>query len=211
MTAAAVQSDGPPRYSFTNKWFDNNAMAWDRTIDFVKPTQFLEVGCYEGRATTYFIERCSVYGALDITCIDTWEGAVDLPPDVMKGVEKRFDDNVALAMNWSGSRVLFRKMKKRSALALPNLIIEGKQFDFIYIDGSHTAPDVLTDAIDAFRLLREGGVMIFDDYLWTMEKHGQEDSLNMPKPAIDAFVNLFQRRIQLLDSIGAQLSVMKTS
>lgn len=32
----------------------------------------------------------------------------------------------------------------------------------VYIDGSHWAKDVLTDAVMAWRLLKEGGVMILD-------------------------------------------------
>lgn len=37
-------------------------------------------------------------------------------------------------------------------------------YDIIYIDGSHVNKDVLEDAIIAMRLLKEGGVLIFDDY-----------------------------------------------
>jgi len=37
-------------------------------------------------------------------------------------------------------------------------------FDFIYIDGDHSSSQVLTDAVLAFRLLRTGGIMAFDDY-----------------------------------------------
>ena len=32
----------------------------------------------------------------------------------------------------------------------------------VYIDGSHEAPDVLTDAVMAWKLLVEGGIMILD-------------------------------------------------
>jgi predicted O-methyltransferase YrrM len=42
-------------------------------------------------------------------------------------------------------------------------------FDLIYVDGSHQASDVLTDSIITFQLLRVGGVMTFDDYVWCME------------------------------------------
>ena len=50
---------------------------------------------------------------------------------------------------------------------LSNLISQGhkESFDFIYIDPSHQAPDILTDAVLAFKLLRLSGVMVFDDYL----------------------------------------------
>ena len=41
-----------------------------------------------------------------------------------------------------------------------------QKFDVIYVDGSHFADDVLTDGINAWRLLKQGGIMIFDDLLW---------------------------------------------
>ena len=40
--------------------------------------------------------------------------------------------------------------------------------------------------------------MIFDDYIWSMEVMGKQDLLNMPKPAIDAFLNIFQRKMQIV-------------
>jgi hypothetical protein len=74
-------------------------------------------------------------------------------------------------------------------------------FDLIYVDGSHQASDVLTDAIIAFQLLRVGGVMIFDDYLWCMRPTGEEDTLNMPKAAIDSFISLFQRKLKVISGL----------
>ena len=83
--------------------------------------------------------------------------------------------------------------------ALADLIAERRPepFDLVYIDGSHQAPDVLTDAVLAFQLLKVGGVMIFDDYLWSMDRPGTQDVLMMPKPAIDAFLNIFQRKTNI--------------
>jgi predicted O-methyltransferase YrrM len=50
-----------------------------------------------------------------------------------------------------------------SSMALPQLLREGRQFDLIYIDGSHVFEGVLVDAYYCARLLRDGGVMLFDD------------------------------------------------
>lgn len=208
--SGAARAIEPPRYTFTNDWFQQSATVaiWDKIIASVKPTRILEVGCYEGRATTFLIERCNGFGPLSITCVDTWEGAVDLPSERMDGVERRFDSNIAAVLEWSGTAAL-KKIKSLSSKALPHLLSEGQRFDFIYVDGSHTAPDVLSDAVDCFRLLRVGGAMIFDDYVWCMEPHGKEDLLNMPKMAIDAFVNINARKLQLVH-IAGQLSLLKT-
>jgi len=73
------------------------------------------------------------------------------------------------------------------------LITENKQFDFVYVDGSHSADEVLADAVMAFGLLKKNGYMIFDDYLWMVAV----DSLDRPKMSIDAFVNMFQKHIEV--------------
>ena len=96
-------------------------------------------------------------------------------------------------------------------LRLPRTSPAGEApFDLIYIDGSHTAADVLIDAVLAFQLLRVGGVMIFDDYLWSMEPALSVDPLNMPKPAIDAFAAIFLRKTRVLPGLpNAQCYVEK--
>lgn len=37
-------------------------------------------------------------------------------------------------------------------------------YDILYVDGSHLAADVLTDAILGWGLVKVGGIIIFDDY-----------------------------------------------
>jgi predicted O-methyltransferase YrrM len=145
--AALKLAAEPPRYTFTNDWFHQSANldVWDQIVDGIKPTRILEVGCFEGRSTTFMIERCHRFGPLSVTCVDTWDGGVDLPSEVMQGVERRFDSNTKAALEWSGSTTL-HKIKAKSTRALPLLLSEGKRFDFVYIDGSHVASDVLQDA-----------------------------------------------------------------
>ena len=89
-------------------------------------------------------------------------------------------------------------------MPLARAISSGYQFDFIYIDGSHTAPDVMTDACMAFGLLKKGGIMLFDDYLWG----DVPGLLHRPKLAIDLFVTLFSEKAELL-MLGYQLAVRK--
>jgi predicted O-methyltransferase YrrM len=68
------------------------------------------------------------------------------------------------------------------------------EYDFIYIDGDHTAAGVMKDAVDADRHLKVGGIMAFDDYTWSMEGHPLLD----PKPAIDAFLAVYDNKYQLM-------------
>jgi len=39
-------------------------------------------------------------------------------------------------------------------------------FDLAFIDGSHVARDVLTDALLLWPYIKPGGYMVFDDYEW---------------------------------------------
>lgn len=67
-------------------------------------------------------------------------------------------------------------------------------FDFVYIDGSHIAKDVLTDAVLSWDRLKRNGVLIFDDYEWT--KFPKTSNLH-PQPAIDSFMKIFQGEYKL--------------
>jgi hypothetical protein len=64
----------------------------------------------------------------------------------------------------------------------------------IYIDGSHQAPDVLSDATLSFPLLKVGGTMIFDDYTW---RSVPGDPLYGPKLAVDAFLNIYFHKMRI--------------
>jgi hypothetical protein len=58
-------------------------------------------------------------------------------------------------------------------------------------------------------LLRKGGVIAFDDYLWSENLPGGPDVLRMPKTAIDAFVNLHIRQLRVVMAPLYQLYVEK--
>lgn len=56
-----------------------------------------------------------------------------------------------------------RLIEEPSHLALPALLREGMQVDFVYIDGMHTFDYVALDAFYAHKLLPVGGVVGFND------------------------------------------------
>jgi predicted O-methyltransferase YrrM len=78
-------------------------------------------------------------------------------------------------------------------------------FDLIYVDASHYAVDVLTDAVLSFKLLKAGVILIFDDYLWA----GDENIVYYPKIAIDAFTNIFSKHIKLIPAPLNQIYAVK--
>lgn len=70
--------------------------------------------------------------------------------------------------------------------------------DLIYIDGSHLPKHILEDAVIGWKLLKVGGVMVFDDYGWGAA--GESD--DRPRTGIDAFRFGFQKHYELLDAFN---------
>lgn len=198
-------------YEFGTDWFQINALnVWNSLIPTLDIGKVLEVGAFEGAATTYLIENCGNKKHLEIHCIDTWDGGEEHDNIDMPLVEKRFDSNVEHAKTLVSKDVNVIKHKDYSSNAMPKLIVEGHAgtFDFIYIDGSHQAPDVLMDAVLGFKLLKVGGVMVFDDYTWRNDK--TEDITHIPKPAIDAFTSLYWNKLLPLRAVISQIYIKKT-
>jgi len=65
------------------------------------------------------------------------------------------------------------------------------------------------DAVLSFQLLRVGGVIAFDDYLWSEDLPNGKDPLRCPKLAIDSFVNVFTRKVDIVSAPLNQLYVVK--
>jgi predicted O-methyltransferase YrrM len=182
---------------YSQDWFTHNTTNFtDCTTrlreEFGKVTSILEIGCYEGRGTCWMLENM-LSDTGTIICIDPFMGVDNgqADPTVRDSVlESRFNHNVNLSKK---STQTVSVIPTVSYTSLATLISSGAQFDFIYVDGSHSADEVLADAVMAFGLLKKNGYMIFDDYLWK----AAPDSLDRPKMSIDAFVNMFQKHIEV--------------
>lgn len=83
-----------------------------------------------------------------------------------------------------------------SSNILVNLLREcgGPVADLIYVDGSHIAKHVLEDGVIGWKLLKVGGIMIFDDYWWGVTG-GVDDQ---PRTGIDAFLHGYQKHWEMV-------------
>ena len=201
---------------FTNKWFDINAKGiWDQLLPQIKPKKILEIGSFEGRSLCHIIVNNNWCDNIELHCIDTWEGGIEHQSrDLnLSDVEKRFDKNISIATHSSSIGASVHKHKGTSISKLASLIADegAGTFDFIYVDGSHQAPDVISDAILGFNLLKVGGVIGFDDYLWSEALPYGKDPLRMPKFAIDSFINIYIRKLDFIKTGNQQLYVQKKS
>ncbi|MFN2494152.1 MAG: O-methyltransferase [Pyrinomonadaceae bacterium] len=67
-------------------------------------------------------------------------------------------------VNRAGLSGQHRLIEEPNYLALPGLLKAGEKFDLIFIDGWHTFDFAFIDSFYADLLLREGGILIFDDW-----------------------------------------------
>ena len=188
--------------NFTQDWFTQNIKGIESVLKLLKEKKsFLEIGSFEGRSACWYMEN-----ALDddgtLVCIDSFGGSLEHTDFNFEDIRARFYANTEQAKK-PGQEL--RVIEQHSVQALAKLICERQQFDFIYVDGSHTSPDTLTDACMAFPLLKQGGAMIFDDYLWEMHTA----PIQSPKWGIDVFLNMFCQKVQLA-LIGYQVGIIKT-
>ncbi len=79
-------------------------------------------------------------------------------------------------------------------------------YDFVYVDGSHRASDVLTDAVLAWPLLKAGGLLIFDDDGW--EHTTESGEVLKPGEGIRAFMRGFAGQYETVMDCG-QVGLVK--
>lgn len=185
------------RYDFSSDWFTQNIPIWQEVL---KPyrgepnVSYLEVGAYEGGSVIWMLENILTHPTARLTAIDVFSGP--------------YKDKYFRNIEQSGSSDKVTTITAYSQLALRNLPLNS--FDVIYIDGSHAKQDVLEDAVLSWRLLKKGGLLIFDDYRWAgcFGENNTTDPTDCPKVAIDPFFQCFERYFEVVHN-GKQLILRK--
>ena len=175
--------------NLTDKWFEDCEHLFVKHLKEEKITKALEIGSYEGASTCWLLENCLGGSDCTITCIDSWEGGEEHSDKNMEAVYERFlanvkefENKVEISKGYSFDRLVSIQDRK-------------SYYDFIYIDGGHTAKDVIGDAVLAFPLLKSGGTMAFDDYVWC---YGNKPNADVPKHAIDLFLEAYASEIVVM-------------
>ena len=189
------------RFAFQRSWFDeDNRTDWEKLTGPIRGRKLsiLEVGSFEGASTTWILDHLMTHPESRMTAIDTFEGGMEhLDPDQrhkydVSLLESRFRSNISKCEHVNKLRV----MKAKSDDALLDLRRDGARFDFIYIDASHVAIDVLHDAVVCWRMLDVHGIMVFDDVTW---KGYMEDCYN-PRIAIKSFVQCATQEVSAMET-----------
>ena len=191
LASFAAAGETEPGYRYTTDWTSANTEVW---MEYLRPlvgspdARGLEIGCFEGRSSIWFLEKVLTHPEARMACIDVFTDQI----------EANFDHNV----KHSGQAERLDKYKGYSQDVLR--LLEYGSYDFIYIDGCHLASCALTDAVLSWDLLRSGGVMIFDDYSFLMDQAPSK----RPKIAIDAFIESFLDQL-IVRRIDTQVVIEK--
>lgn len=105
--------------------------------------EVLEIGHMHGVSTCYF----AVAGA-HVTTVDLEHSRCNMP---------------AVEDTLKACGLTATIVRKPSRVALAEWAIEGRCWDLIYVDGSHTLADVWCDVLLADKVLRPGGWLVMDD------------------------------------------------
>ena len=159
---------------------------------------FLQIGVYTGDASLWLMQNIVTDKSSILTDVDTWQGSDEEIHHEMdfSDVERVYDEKLK-----EFSNVIKCKMESHKFLATSD---DKEIYDFIYIDGDHTAQAVFIDASLAWKALKPGGIMAFDDYLWELDA-----PINLrPQAAIDLFIILMKDHLTLLGT-GSQIWIRK--
>lgn len=213
--------------NYSTNWFDHNVPHWQHWLASLRAKpglRALEIGSFEGRSTVWLCENILTAADATVDCVDFFQ-----PDPVFGDYHARFRANTA---PW---RERIREFAGSSYNSLKQL--DGP-YDLVYVDGWHSAFGAMADGVMAWPMLRVGGVMIFDDYLWAPPKLGppprppfwrrkweklrgrdwrkfallkqiESVRLDTPKLGVDALLATLDGQYELL-GVSNQLAVRKT-
>lgn len=187
-------------YIFSEDWFSGNIPVWSQCLSKFKnrpDLNFLEIGSFQGKSTVWLLENILKDPSSKLTCIDTFEGSIENTEQQKHKLFEIFQHNIT---PFKKQVNILRGYSQDMMRPMPRT----PTYDFIYIDGSHAGPDVLEDSVLAFPMLKQGGVLIWDDYEWTISPK----EVDRPKIAIDSFMNVFKEKCKVLHA-GYQIVIEK--
>jgi predicted O-methyltransferase YrrM len=186
--------------SYSSNWFEklakNNFETFIKPIFEKKSLHYLEIGTFEGASLNYMFKNILSHVDSKATVIDPFNDFNNSYNQLQTFKNNLHDylDRINIIQGYSQNELI--KLEKES-------------YDLIYIDGDHTSSAVFLDALLSFPLLKKGGYIIFDDYLWIhdAEKHEIVETSdhrlqhpNNPFTGINNFINIHKVDIELISS-----------
>jgi predicted O-methyltransferase YrrM len=177
----------------------NNWMVLVNPDPFVcRPIKYLEIGACCGANAICVAHTYAANPYSELHVIDPWED-YDEYPEYKNSQNTNYESFLANMKDFSNVSSKIKPHKGYSHEVVPRF--ENEFFDLIFIDGNHQPEYVLEDGVLAFRKLKKGGIMIFDDYNFM--------GLDVTKRGIDAFLTAYRDRIDYLGFYGGQIFIRK--
>lgn len=132
--------------TFTSDWFSKNIPTWNKHLAKFKGVSCnaIELGSFEGRSAVWLLENILTHPSSLLTCVDV-----------------KLCENLVMNLAPFSASV---DLVKYSSVAFLKTEFVSPKYDIAYIDADHIAKDVIMEAGLLWPMMREGGIMIFDDY-----------------------------------------------
>ena len=182
---------------FTRTWFLRNRAHWQTHLAPLAGQRllYLEVGIFEGRSACWMMDNVLTHPESRYIGIDPWILSPSRYPDPSI-IESRARANLA---SFASKATI---IKGRSQEVLAEGLVPVATLDIAYIDGDHTREGVLADSELVWPLMKDGGILIWDDY-WMRRSHAVRD-------AVDGFLDTIAGRYELLFK-NRQVAIRKAS
>lgn len=151
---------------------------------------FMEIGCFEGQSALWTLEHILTDPSSRLVMIDPLEFTDIDGEEQWTRIERHLRPYLQ-----SGQAVL-HGARSESVLRNWKALWEPETFDVVYIDGDHYPSGVIVDAVLSWPLVKPGGHLLFDDYVYELGGHPG------PRHAIDAFAEWYDRWTSRSEVVG---------
>ncbi len=109
------------------------------------------------------LERLCGHADSRLVCIDPWDDVYAKHDPRYDTYNKEFVGQYSRFCKNTANATQIIPIRGYSNDVLPTLEMK---FDFAYIDGEHSPEQVYKDAVNVIKLMKPGGIMLFDDFMF---------------------------------------------
>jgi hypothetical protein len=174
-----------------------------------KKLSCLEIGSHEGQAANFILKKLMNNKESTLICVDPWIKShwlnlnpTDLCYEDIFDFNKKNNDVYNQIEKFDGKGIKFYKSEKFKAI---------DKLDIIYIDDIHTEESTRLNILNCWDKLRDGGIIIFDDYNYKLATYEEDKAIFFCEPVklvVDEFINKNKEKIKILHD-GYQLILQK--
>ena len=176
----------------THDYFSSHSYNFYTVLKNLDNFKYLEIGSFEGNSSMFVAKN---FPNSKIYCIDNWVGTEEYGDLKFSKVENNFDKNMKEFTN-------YKKFKQSSDDFFKN---NKCNFDAIYIDGYHKGSQVFEDFKNSWEVLKYGGIIIFDDYIWNFFAKIEDN----PCYVINSYLKKINKSVKILRVSNSQLFIQK--